>query len=197
MGLKNPTIEYKLKVIAHYLAQAELFSKSASFYIYVIYFYIGEILSVIVGVGISSPVTDLIVKAFGKGKDNSPGTSLVGNPMWVNVGIVALLLIIIFAKVFIKRNDMAKKDVFMKEYDQECQQIRQKVEQALQDKNPISNLNNILKGDCHPLADKCIKAGVWPDYSRSVADLESRENQIVGAWCGKYESHWIVEFERE
>jgi hypothetical protein len=191
-----PTHPVKRKLeqaILPYVVSAEKLKRQPAYVTYDVYSYAHELLIAVVALGVAPPLLSLF--ASDAGSSGNPSTvssaldALKKAPPWLAVISVVALAIWLLLKLFISRENVAKRAVLARSCRKEMRQLSLNLRDELQSANPMPGLQGIQEA-ISELVHRHIQEESWPwDGPSDNIDRPLRER--LDRLCHQFEQNWL------
>lgn len=191
-----PTHPVKRKLeqaILPYVVSAERLKRQPVYVTYDLYNYAHELLIAIVALGVAPPLLSLFASDAGASENqNRVGSAidaLKKAPPWLAVISIIALAIWILLKLFINRENVAKRAVLARSCRKEMRQLSLNLRDELQRENPMPGLQGIQEA-ISDLVHRHIQEESWPwDGPSNNIDRPLRER--LDTLCDQFEENWL------
>jgi len=177
--------------ILPYLESAERLTSWTPFRLYSLYFWLGELFVLLVGLGISHPALRLLAAKNPEAASTAPNTPIIaslgeGLLFWIAViGLLAWGLL----KIYVVRNDLEKRCSLIRSNLKHFRQVRMQLSASLTKPNPMEELLKI-HADLGDTINRMLGEDAWPWPRELAPDIEIVVTKEVERYVKTYAECW-------
>jgi hypothetical protein len=184
-------VEQKLRRdIVSWIESAERLTTTRLFIVYSLYFWLGELFVLLVGLGFSHPAFRVLAPQSIQKADtlgNSPIISGLGEGILFWVAVVGLLSWGLL-KLYTQRNDLEKRCSLMKSGLRQFRQFRGRLPEILLETNPLDQLTE-LQREINAQVNRMVGEDAWP-WRGPAPDIGPIVDTEVRSYVERYGDNW-------
>jgi len=177
--------------ILPYLESAERLTSWTPFRLYALYFWLGELFVLLVGLGISHPALRLLAAKTPEATStasNAPIIATLGEGILFWIALIGLLAWGLL-KIYVVRNDLERRCSLIRSNLKHFRQVRVQLTASLRNPNPMEELLKIQE-DIGETLNRMLGEEAWPWTRELAPDIERVVKIEVERYLTAYADGW-------